>query len=177
MVLAIFSGVFLLIILTIGWVLFIPIVVNVNTQREVYEVYQRGTVRFWMSNEFQPCMQVWGISVPFQSNKKTDTKKSAHKTKKSVGKRSSISWSNVMALGKRILKSITVRWFQLDVDTDDVVLNAKLVPVFAWLSRGPVELTTNFQGRVFANLRMEVKVYSIGWALFLFFTKNKTVWK
>jgi hypothetical protein len=174
MVLALIVGVILLIIC---WLLFMPIVVNVNTDRAVYEVYQRGTVRFWLTSEFQPRIQVLGISVPIQSTKKRDTKKSGHKPRKPSSKRQPISWLKVRALSNRILKSITIRWFQLDMDTDDVVLNAKLVPVFAWLSRGPVQLTTNFQGRVFAVLRAEVKVYSIGWALLLFFTKNKNVWK
>jgi len=174
MILALVVGVMLLII---AWLLFMPVVVNMNTDQGVYEVYQRGTVRFWLTSGFQPHMQVLGISVPFRSTKKHDTKKSVHKTRKAAGKGQPVTWQNAVVLGKRILKSITLRWFQLDMDTDDVVLNAKLVPVFAWLSRGPVQLTTNFQGRVFANLRAEVKVYSIGWALFLFFTKNKNVWK
>jgi len=74
---------------------------------------------------------------------------------------------------KRIFRSITLRWLHLNVDTDNVVLNAQLIPVCLFLSRGPVYVTTNFDGRVYASLRAEVKVYRIGWAFLLFSLKQK----
>ncbi len=82
------------------------------------------------------------------------------------------SIQRIRQLLKGILRSITIKKLALDIDTDDVVYNAKLVPLCYSLSRGPVSLNMNFHGRVYACFNAEIKLYKIGWAFLLFFTKK-----
>jgi hypothetical protein len=70
------------------------------------------------------------------------------------------------------LTSICIKRFNLNVDTDDVVMNAKMLPAFLFLSRGPVHLSTNFEGRVYFNLLAEVRLYRISGAFILFHFKS-----
>ena len=152
----------------LGWILFMPLVVDVDTDRQDYRVYQHGTVRFWLTPGFQPRLRILGISIPMKRGKEVRMKKPRQKEKSER----KFPFRNLPDLLNGIYQSITVRWFRLDLDTDDVVLNAQMIPVFTFLSRGPVQLTANFGGRVYASLRAELKLYRIGWAFLLFFTKK-----
>lgn len=165
MAVAIIIGVMLFIL---GWILFIPLVVDVDTDRQDYRVYQIGTFRFWLTSGFQPRLRILGISIPIKQGKAVSTEK-PEKEEKSGRK---FPFRNLPDLLNGIYQSMTVRWFRLDLDTDDVVLNAQMIPVFTFLSRGPVQLSANFAGRVYVSMRAEVKLYRIGWALLLFFTKK-----
>ena len=153
-----------------AWLIFLPWIVEVDTSRETYEVFQRGTLRFWLSTGFQPRLRLFGISVPLQAGEKKRPVKKISKPKKS---KRQFHTQPLWGLAKGIYQSLSVKWFYLDLDTDDVVWNARLIPVFSLLNRGPMHLATNFEGRVVARLRAEVKLYRIGWAFFLFFIKNK----
>jgi hypothetical protein len=153
-----------------AWLLFWPWVVEVDTARNTYQFYQLGTVRFWLTTGFQPHLRILGISVPMKSGEKERPIKQHAISKK---KKRPFHFQHLLDLWNGIIHSITVNWFYLDVDTDDVVLNAQLVPAFLWLSRGPIRLTTNFEGRVYSRFRAELKLYRIGWAFLLFSIKNK----
>lgn len=167
MVALIIAGVVLILF---GWLIFLPWVIEIDTSRNTYQVYQKGTVRFWLTTGFQPHMSFFGISVPMKPGEKKSPVKQRAKSKK---KKRQFHIQNLWDLWNGIVHSIKVKWFYLDMDTDDVVLNAQLIPAFSYLSRGPMHLTTNFEGRVFSRLRIELKMYRMGWAFLLFFIKNK----
>ncbi len=160
----------LVVFILFAWLIFWPWVVEVDTSCNRYQFYQMGTVRFWFTKEFQPCLRLFGITVPLKGGvKKGPAKK--HVTPKK--KKRQFRIQHVLDLWNGIVHSIRVNWFYLDLDTDDVVLNAQLVPVFLWMSQGPIHLTTNFEGRVCSRLRAELKLYRMGWAFLLFYIKNK----
>jgi hypothetical protein len=154
-------------LLFFSWVLFVPLRLEVDTTHAVYQAYQLLTFRFWFTRDFCPNLRLFGISVPL-ATKDSPVMRSP---KRQAARRSS-SLRSVRALINGLKNSIHVKRFQLDVDTDDVVVNAKLVPVFWMLSRGPVRFSTNFEGRVLVNLLAEVRLYRIGWAFLLFKTKS-----
>jgi hypothetical protein len=158
-----------IILLLFAWLIFWPWVADVDTTRDRYLFYQRGTVRLWLTAGFQPHLQILGISVPLKSSEKEHpkTKSTKHKERKRQ-----FQIHHLLELWTGIVHSITVRWFYLDLDTGDVVLNAQLVPVFFWMSRGPLHLTTNVEGRIGSRLRAEIKLYRMGWAFLLFFIKK-----
>ncbi len=157
-----------------AWLIFWPWVVEVDTSRNTYQFYQLGTVRFWLTAGFKPHLRILGISVPLETGEKERPLKQHTIPEK---KKRQFHIQPLLDLWNGIVDSITVNWFYLDLDTDDVVLNAQLIPAFLWLSRGPIHLTTNFEGRVYSRLRAELKLYRIGWAFLLFSIKNKKVWK
>jgi hypothetical protein len=157
----------LILLFPFGWILFTPLELEVDTELANYQCYQRGTLRFWLASDFRPHLRVFGISVPLKGNKKTTELKTTKPNRKR-----SVSFRQWQALVARISRSIAITRFHLDLDTDDVVMNAQMVPVFFFLSRGPVQLNTNFEGRVYASVRAELKLYRIAWAFLLFFTKK-----
>lgn len=165
---ALFIAVILLFI--VAWLIFWPWVLEVDTARNTYQFYQTGTVRLWLTTGLQPHLRVFGISVPLTAREEDRGVKEHTKPKK---KKRQFRLQHMFDLWKGIVNSIKINWFYLDLDTDDVVLNAQLVPVFYWMSRGPIHLTTNFEGRVSSRLRAELKLYRMGWAFLLFFIKNK----
>jgi hypothetical protein len=73
---------------------------------------------------------------------------------------------------QKIIQSICIKRFQVDIDTDDVVMNAQLIPAFVFLSPDSVRLSANFEGRVYARLLAEVRLYRLVWAFLEFFTKK-----
>jgi len=150
------------------WMLFIPVVVEVDTDHHRYQIRQRGTFRFWITPDFKLNLRIFGFKVSLNTDNKNHKPPAVKPTRKQ-----SFTLRHNTYFIKRIFRSITLRWLRLDVDTDDVVFNAQLIPVCLFLSRGPVHLTTNFDGRVYASLRAEVKVYRIGWAFLLFSLKQK----
>lgn len=153
-----------------GWILLVPLVIDVDTNRTVYRVYQAGIFRFCLGKDFQPQLHVLGIAVPLKQKKrlKADVKQ-GKKSKVS----SKISIYQIIVLVKKIFQSIHIKRFHVDIDTDDVVMNAKLIPAFLLLSRGPVRLSANFEGRVCASFLAEVSVYRLVWAFLNFSLKNK----
>jgi len=162
-----------ILLVVVGWLVFWPWVLEIDTSRNTYQLYQKGTIRLWLTTGFQLHMRIIGISVPLKGDKKDHTATELAEPKK----KRPFRIHRVLSLFKGIINSIKVNWFYLDLDTDDVVLNAQLIPVFYWMSRGPIHLTTNFEGRVSSRLRVELKLYRMGWAFLLFFIKKQTVWK
>ena len=49
--------------------------------------------------------------------------------------------------GLRIIKSFKIKRMQLNIDTGDCIMNAKLFPVFAFLNYKVGGFTINFEGR------------------------------
>jgi hypothetical protein len=158
-----------IILIAFAWLMFWPWVVEVDTSRNTYQLYHLGTVRFWLTSGFQPHLRILGMSVPLKPGEKKQVPKQSAKPKS----KRQYPRQYVFDLWKGIVHSLRVNWFYLDLDTDDVVLNAQLIPVFLWMSQGPIHLATNFEGRVYAQFRAELKLYRMSWAFLLFFIKNK----
>ena len=174
-VLIIISGI--LLVLLAGFLL-VPVSLYIDTDENRYEVFQRPVFRFFLStgdNAISPRLQLAGIRIPLQSKEKArktgGVDKSTRKKpkRKSRFKRSASAWR---FLAERAAKSFHVREAVLDVDTDDVVLNAQLVPVFFWASRGPVHLNTNFNGRVYVHIRACTRLARLLWVFIRFLTKK-----
>jgi hypothetical protein len=158
----------LFIFLLIGWILFVPLVVDLDTSRSLFQIYQPVTFRFWITQDFSPSLRIFGITISLRgSTTKHKQQAKQKKTKKTV---SASQWRLQV---KKILSSITIKRFIIDVDTGDVVTNAKLVPIFLMLSRDRFHWATNFEGRVYVNWLAEVRLYQIGWAFLLFNFKHK----
>ncbi|GCC53488.1 hypothetical protein SanaruYs_37330 [Chryseotalea sanaruensis] len=162
-------AIILFIILFISsWILFMPLVVDVDTTATRYCMYQAGTFQFYFENDFQPRLRVLGMSVSLKQ--KTKPKAEIKVRKKS--KTEKIAMPRIWALVRNIFRCINIKRFTLTLDTGDVVFNAKLIPAFVLLSRGPVQLSANFNGRVSASLLAEVRLYRLVWVVLKFFTKK-----
>lgn len=169
--LAILSGVLLLLIT--GF-LFAPVSLYVDTIQGCYEVSQAPAFRFHIvikDGAIVPRLQLAGINVPLQSKAKTKSVKRTETkpAKKSGFRRSLAAWRFLI---ERSLRSFDVKQAVVDLDTDDVVLNAQLSPLFFLASRGPLQLSTNFNGRVYFHLEARNRPARLLWIFLLFLIKK-----
>ena len=150
-----------------------PVSLYIDTDQGRCEVFQRPAFRFFamIKNEtFVIRLKIAGINVPLQSSRKPSLKKERKKSNgKTKFKRSASAWRFLI---ERSLKSFDVKQAVFDLDTDNVVLNAHLVPVFFWASQGPVRLSTNFNGRVYFHLEVKNRPAKILWIFLQFLTKK-----
>jgi len=162
----------ILLILLVGF-LVAPVSLYIDTDQGRYEVFQRPAFRFFaiIKNEtIIPRLQIAGINVPLQSKRKRRSIKGHKKSKgKTKFRRSASAWRFLI---ERSLKSFAIKQAVVDLDTDNVVLNAQLVPLFLWASQGPVHLSTNFSGRVYFHLEVRNRPANILWIFLRFLTKK-----
>jgi hypothetical protein len=153
------------------WIVFIPVYLKVNTDLNRYEVSQTGTVTIAFHPGQLPPMSVWifGIRINMVKKENVTPSKSRREKKKGTIKRSPSAW---LYLLQGIYNSFSLKSLVCAVDLDDVVLNAKLVPVLLLLNRDVVSLRTNFTDRNFLNLNIQVKVNKLIWTTFRFYTKK-----
>ena len=163
----------LLILLTVSilWIVFIPVYLKVNTDLNQYEVRQPGTVRIAFHPWQRSAMSMWifGFRIKMLKDDKTLRPITDREKKKGTIKRSLSTW---LYLLQGIHNSFRLRKLVCSVDLDDVVMNAKLVPVVLLLNRGAVSLSTNFTNRNFLYMDIKVRVNKLLWTIFRFYTKK-----
>ncbi|MBX2961567.1 MAG: hypothetical protein KF687_03590 [Cyclobacteriaceae bacterium] len=154
-----------------------PIVLYIDSEKQRYEVYQFPVLKFFIDpGTLKPRLNILGLAVPISSGKgekKPPFKKNEihHKEKKSGGifSKSVHAWRFLI---QGAIKSFSVKRLILLLDTDDVVLNAKLTPVCMLATRGPYTLQTNFEGRVYFHLEILNKPGKLLWIFLQFLTKK-----
>jgi hypothetical protein len=160
-----------LLVLLVGF-LFTPITLYIDTNEGRFEIFQRPVLRFMVT--FQdvtpfPRFQLLGVDVPLRRGK-GKPKVKPRKVKSALNFRKSISaWKDLLL---EILSSFRIKSGVIDVDPDDVVLHAQLVPVFMALSRESVHFRTNFAGHVYFHLEICTKPVRVLWIFFRFLTKK-----
>jgi len=161
-----------LLILVVGF-LVTPVSLYIDTDQRRYEVFQRPAFRFFAMIKHEAIvfrLQIVGINVQIQSKRKSPIKKDRKKSKsKMTFRRSASAWRFLI---ERSLKSFEIRQVIVDLDTDNVILNAQLVPVLLLASQGPVQLSANFNGRVYFHLEVRNRPAKILWIFLQFLIKK-----
>jgi hypothetical protein len=151
---------------TVLWVLLTPVIVIVDSTRRELKVAQRGTFAVSWTVDRPIELRICGILFslkPHPAKPKKVTKKAQGRT------RSMDSW---LYLLRGLLKSIGVRKLILKVDTDDVVLNAQLIPAAVLLSHNDLAFNINYQGEVSLYAMIEIKLNRLIWTYMVFLTKT-----
>lgn len=139
----------LIIILLILCVLFIPIILCIDTIKNQYYIQLRGLSKFSIEvNDdmlFKIKLKIFFFNFylyPFKKNKphtkiKKEEKEIKHKTSQKI--------SAIRVL--KIIRSFKVKKFYLDLDSGNCITNAKLYPLFTLLNRTKKGFKINFEGR------------------------------
>ena len=169
--------VLIFLLLLIGF-LVAPIVLYIDSEEQRYEVQQFPAFKFFIdSDTLKPRLTILGLAVPISSGrdkKQPPVRKeeiSRGKKKKSGGlfAKSVGAWRFLI---QGVIKSFRVKRLILLLDTDDVVLNAKLTPVCMLATRGSYTFQTNFEGRVHFHLEVLNKPGRLLWIFLQFLTKK-----
>ncbi|MBY0433182.1 MAG: hypothetical protein K2U26_03640 [Cyclobacteriaceae bacterium] len=163
MILKIAIALFVILLFALIWVLFTPVKLYLDTDTGQYEVRQKGTFHAlaFYANRFNLRLKILGIQINTEPGKRAPKAKPRQAKTKKGSQKSIRAW---MTFGRQVANAFSLKQLQLDIDTDDVALNAELVPLFYFAQYKDLHLTINFIGRLYARLEVEVRLYKILWA-------------
>lgn len=140
--------------------LVVPVIVEFNSESGTLSIGQRFTLSMVLMIEegFSVMVKVFGLKLK-TSGRKKPKKKAREKRKKTKVRMP----GSKRVLLKGIVKSVTIRKLHLDIDTDDVVLNAQLIPLAYFLTNRASNrrFNINFQGVVLVQFILEIRLYLI----------------
>jgi hypothetical protein len=164
-----------LLVFVILWIVFAPVSLRINTDLHKYEIVQPGTIRlaFDPAKRRVTSVDVLGIRVRKRQKKMASpaSDKESRAKERSAWRlrRSTSTWLYLM---RGVYQSFRIRHFIVTLDLDDVVLNAKLIPVVLLLNRGPFHVSTNLNNRYLLNTEIQLRVYRVLWCTLVFFLKK-----
>jgi hypothetical protein len=159
---ALFTGLIL-------WILLVPVIIKLDTSRNLYRFMLPGIV----SASVVPTadfflIRCWVLFIPFtidplRMKGRSKTKQEKVKKKK---KRKRPSGRKLMKKFRNVTRAIRLRRLELDIDTDDFLLNAWLVPAFAAVnSYRNIQMQVNFEGNLFLHLDVRTRIAAMLWQM------------
>ncbi|MDC8003110.1 hypothetical protein POV27_03555 [Aureisphaera galaxeae] len=155
-----FGGILLLVI----YLLFIPIILHIDTEANTYYLQLKGLAKANIEGDERDVLRI-KLRVPFYTfyfyplrQKKSKRKEiQADKKKKKHTRKRAMKWSAI----RRVIRTFKVKKLFLDLDTGDNVLNAKLYPVIGLLNLTRGSFNINFEGRNQFMLRVSNRPIAI----------------
>jgi hypothetical protein len=162
----------LLFVLLLLWILMGPVILSVNTERKRYQLMLPGVVQARVVyTEEVLILKGWIFFIPFRINpfrikgKKKEKKDRVSKAKK----KSSRKIGNIRSI-KDAFRAFRIRKLHMNIDTDDFMMNAWLIPAFSAVNNGRnVQMQVNFEGNMFLDLDLRTRIGSLAWI----FIKNR----
>jgi len=150
--------IYTLIILAIAVFIFLfltPIIFEIDSKRYIYQI------RIWGIGSMNVIvvhsnicfrLNILGWKKDFYPGQK---EKKILKKKEITTKHKKISLKKILHKGNAIIRSFDVKYFYVNLDTDDYVMNAWLYPLATLLSNENRRLSINFLGEVELRLKIE----------------------
>lgn len=143
-------------VVTSAWILFNPITLDLDTDHNRYKLYQRGIFNASLAIDTMKIqVSIFGIRITTRQRASSDSDRHRKKTK------SKSDFRTYRPLITKLIRRINLNRLILDIDTDDVVLNAKLVPVCLLLNGSNRSFYINFSGRLYFHLKATVYLYQL----------------
>lgn len=149
-------GIAIALLVVLLYLLFVPLVLYVNTDNNAYYVKVRGLAKASIEGDKQYFIRIRLDTLfshfYFYPLRKKKSKKKAEKTKEKLPKKRTFhldqaKWIKYTNIGRRLLRSFHLKRLEVDVDTGDCIQNARLYPVFAFLNHYVGNFRVNFQDR------------------------------
>jgi hypothetical protein len=162
MILMILISIFAVLLL---WMLLGPVIIYVDTERTVYRLNLPGIFLARAVPE-GPFFHIRGriLFIPYRFDPfRSGEKKSREKKKKTTRKKKPFSFSGLWDLVRGFLSAFRIRRLKLDIDTEDPMLNAWLIPVFTAVNSDRIRLTANFEGNASLVMDVRTRLGSLAW--------------
>jgi len=147
---------FILLLLLILYLLFVPIDVVIDTAANEYYLKVRGLAKANIESDKEELLRIklrtFFMNYYFYPLKKKSTSKKKKITKKAVKKRSRISG---IQKALRLVRSFKVKQILVDMDTGNCITNAKWYPVFVFLNHELGTFRINYEGKNRMALHMQ----------------------
>ncbi len=153
------------------WILFGPVILFLDTETNRYHLFLPGIFKAAVvPAEGLFRIRVWIFFIPFAFNPfAIGRRKNRIKDERPEGRKGLKRRSNNIQVLMEAIRSFRIRKLHLDLDTDDFILNAWLVPVFSVVNTGNIRLGVNFEGNVSMVLDLRTRLGSLLWI----FIRNK----
>lgn len=142
------------IILLLVALLFIPILICIDTDRNLYYIQLKGLFKICLEVNKKKVLQI-KLQTLFRDFYFYPLQQKKSKKKKSKKIKSKRKWDISLTTVVRLLKSFKVKRFYIDIDTSNCITNAKLYPLFALLNYQYGGFNINFDGRAKLLLYLE----------------------
>ena len=144
-----------LLLVLLSWLLFVPVILYVNTDRNRYilslpVIFKASVVPY--GGLFQIRGRIFFIPFkfnPFEQRSKNEKRKTR---RKKFSFRRSVRLRTI----RGAFYAFRIRSLEADIDTDDFTLNAWLVPVFSSVNGGNIHLQVNYEG--YQSLLLDLRV-------------------
>jgi len=164
MIWAIVIGIFLLLL---SWLLFTPLFLYVNTKEKKYSVGLKGIINFrFLPDDHQLFkIRITIVFYPFNFyplQQKKEKTKTDPKVKKPAKKKIGLGYRAIwlfLKISRKTLRSFKLKKLYLNIDTDDAITNAYLIPVFANLHRKNIKLFVNYTGELKMIINVENNIF------------------
>jgi len=147
---------------TMLWLLFGPVIIFVNTRTGKYHLALPGIFKAAVvpSGEMVR-IRGWIFFIPFRFDPFSTGRK---KQKKPGKKKARFSLTGGLAAARNLLRTFRIRKLHLNIDTEDVVLNARLIPIFSAINTEDIRLQANFEGNASLLLDVRTRLGALLWA-------------
>ena len=157
-----------LILLLLCWVLFVPVKVRINTHTRNLGITLPGIFNVYaIPGDERFRIRAWLFFIPFQIDPFKPGKSRRNRKKKPAKKKR--QWFNRMGNSKqfkKVIRAVWIRKLDLDIDTDDVMLNASLVPAFTMINANSrLNMQVNFEGTLYLDLDVRTRLSMLLWIL------------
>lgn len=157
----------ILIFLFILWLLLVPVVIIIQTDANRYSLSMPGVFRAEaVTGDDFFLIKGWILFVPYRFNPLKKRKKKSRKKKDTEEKKKKFRLpSGGLSMAREALHTVRIKKFELDIDTDDFLLNAWLFPVFSMVQSSSRQMRINFEGYNALHLDIRVRLGVLLWAV------------
>jgi len=154
----------------LAWILFGPLMLIMDTDRQRYLVSLPGIVTARLVWQYESIyIRLWIFFIPLRIDPFKSRVKVASPAKKRRKNKSSRRRPGFRRILQKSKRAIRIHRLELDLDTDDFPLNAQLIPVFSAINNEKnIALRVNFEGRLSLKLDLRTRMASL---LRMFITK------
>ena len=155
-----------LLLIFLLWLLFVPVIIYTHTDKKRYLLTLQGIFRaVVVPVEGLYHIRGWIFFIPFKYNpfrKKKRTEKG--RPKKPRKKNRKWRGGSLQAM-KGVLRAFRIRKLEANIDTEDFILNAQLVPIFSAVNGENIRLQVNFEGHQSLLLDLRVTLGALLWTV------------
>jgi hypothetical protein len=147
------------------WILFCPVTIFVNTDSNQYHLMLPGIFKAVVvpSSELFH-VRGWIFFIPFKYHPfRGKKKKKKEKPERMPKKKRLRRIGGNVRLITDALGAFRIRKLRLDLDTDDFMLNAWLVPAFSMVNSRDIQMRVNFVGNSSLLLELRIHLGSLLW--------------
>lgn len=139
-----------------------PVQLLINSEEQIYQVRGKGIFLFWFDtadDSLRFRFRVFNYELKKIGLPRSSVYKKSKKRKKTAHRFYGFKYIDRLVLD--IVHSFRVKIFEVNIDTGDVVLNARLFPFIYILSNRKYQISINFDDINYVNIEMDNRLHRL----------------